>query len=119
LFDNAWALWLAFGEWMHGIFVAPLCLGLLPLKRKQLVNVPIHGSSWGLLVLFVAGLAYWLGALADLQYVGFVAVREALHSTRFSLLTRHCPLVFSPPRAIPVAQALQPRSHGNFLAVGP
>ncbi|MBV8587199.1 MAG: exosortase/archaeosortase family protein [Verrucomicrobia bacterium] len=75
LFDNAWALWLTFGEWTHGIFVAPLCLGLFFLKRKELAKVPIHGSSWGLLVLFLAGLAYWFGALADLQYVGFLAVQ--------------------------------------------
>jgi hypothetical protein len=59
----------------HSIFVAPLCLGLLFLKRKQLANVPIHGSSWGLLVLFLVGVAYWAGALGDLQYVGSIAIQ--------------------------------------------
>src|ERR1700733_6168699 len=78
LFDNAVPLWLTFPEWTHGIAVIPLSAWLLFLKRKELRIVPIHGSWIGLPLLMVSALAYWFGAVADLQYVGFLAIQSFL-----------------------------------------
>lgn len=78
LFDNATPLWLGFPEWTHGIAVIPLAALLLFLKRKELRIVPIRGSWIGLPLLMVSALAYWFGAVADLQYVGFLSVQGFL-----------------------------------------
>jgi exosortase len=76
LFDNAIPLWLSFPEWTHGIAVIPLSALLLFLKRKELRFVPIRGSWIGLPLLMVSALTYWFGAVADLQYVGFLAIQS-------------------------------------------
>jgi exosortase len=75
LWDVAYALWFSFSEWSHGIFVFPLIIVLIFLKRRGLAEVPVRGSNSGLPILASAALFYWVGYLVDLQYIGFVAIQ--------------------------------------------
>src|SRR5580704_5526876 len=75
LWDVAYSLWFGFSEWNHGIFVFPLVAVLVFLKRRSLADVPVRGSSSGLLVLGFSIFLYWIGYVVDLQYLGFVALQ--------------------------------------------
>lgn len=78
LFENAKVLWLGSSEWTHGLAVIPLAGLLLFLRRRVLGAIPIKGSWLGLPVLTVSALAYWFGAVADLQYVGYISLQGFL-----------------------------------------
>jgi len=70
----AWHMWTGFSDFTHGMLVAPISLGLVYLKRRELARLPVAGSAWGLASLAV-GLAFYLvGFLADVQYIGFFSV---------------------------------------------
>jgi exosortase len=71
-------LWNASDEWKHGMFVFPTAATLLFLKRKELAKVPIKGSSWGLLLIVSSLFLYWLGFMANVQYLGYLAVQLML-----------------------------------------
>jgi exosortase len=75
LWDVAYALWFGFSEWSHGIFVFPLVVVLVFLKRRSLADVPVRGANTGLFILIFAAFLYWVGYLVDLQYIGFMAVQ--------------------------------------------
>jgi exosortase len=78
LFENAKAIWLGSSEWTHGLVVIPLTGFLVFLRRRELSSVPTKGSWLGLFVLLASALAYWFGALADLQYVGYLSLQGFL-----------------------------------------
>ena len=78
LYDNAAAFWLGSSDWTHGIVVIPLAGLLVFLSRRELSTVPIRGSWIGLLVLLASALVYWFGAIADLQYIGYISVQGFL-----------------------------------------
>jgi exosortase len=78
LFENARVLWFGSSDWTHGIVVIPLAGLLAFLKRRESSAVPTKGSWLGLLVLLTSALAYWFGAVADLQYVGYLSLQGFL-----------------------------------------
>jgi exosortase len=78
LLDNATAFWFGSGDWTHGIAVIPLAALLVFLKRIELSTVPIKGSWAGLSVLLISALTYWFGAIADLQYIGYLSLQGFL-----------------------------------------
>jgi exosortase len=78
LLENARAFWFGSGDWTHGTAVIPLAVLLVFLKRIQLSTVPIKGSWAGLSVLLVSALTYWFGAIADLQYIGYLSLQGFL-----------------------------------------
>jgi exosortase len=78
LFENARMLWFGFSEWTHGIVVVPLAGLLIFLRRRELSMVPAKGSWLGLFVLLISALAYWFGAIADLQYIGYLSLQGFL-----------------------------------------
>jgi exosortase len=78
LLDNATAFWFGSGDWAHGIAVIPLAALLVFIKRAELSTVPINGSWAGLFVLLVSALTYWFGAVADLQYIGYLSLQGFL-----------------------------------------
>jgi exosortase len=75
LWDVAYALWFGFGEWSYGVFVFPLVILLVFLKRRSIVEVGVRGSNSGLLVLLPTAILYWVGYLTGLQYLGFIAIQ--------------------------------------------
>jgi exosortase len=75
LFVVTRSMWFGFGDWTHGILVLPLIPVILFLKRKELEQVPVKGSRLGLPVLLLAIVLYWFGFIADLQYVGYLAIQ--------------------------------------------
>ena len=78
LLENAKILWFGSSEWTHGVLVIPLAGLLLFLRRRELQTVPIKGCWLGLPVLLASALAYWFGAVADLQYVGYLSLQGFL-----------------------------------------
>ena len=78
LLENATVLWFGSSEWTHGIVVIPLAGLLVFLKRAELSSIQTTGSWLGLFVLLVSALAYWFGAVADLQYVGYLSLQGFL-----------------------------------------
>jgi exosortase len=78
LLENAAAFWFGSGDWAHGIAVIPLAALLVFLKRSEVSTVPISGSWAGLFVLLVSALTYWFGAIADLQYIGYLSLQGFL-----------------------------------------
>jgi hypothetical protein len=67
-------LWNASDDWKHGMFVFPIAAILLFLKRKELAAIPIKGSNSGLLFIVPSLLLYWVGFVANVQYVGYLAI---------------------------------------------
>ena len=65
-------------EWKHGMLVFPIAVVLLFLKRKKLTKVPIKGSNWGLLWIVPSLFLYWVGFVANLQYMGYLAIQLML-----------------------------------------
>jgi exosortase len=78
LFENARVLWFGSSDWTHGIVVFPLTGLLVFLKRRELSAIQTERSWLGLLVLLTSALAYWFGAAADLQYVGYLSLQGFL-----------------------------------------
>jgi len=78
LYENATVSWFGSDEWIHGIIVIPLAGLLVFLRRKELSTVPARGSWIGLLILVASALSYWFGAIADLQYVGYISLQGFL-----------------------------------------
>jgi exosortase len=78
LLENATASWFGSGDWTHGLAVFPLAALLLLFKRTELTAVPINGSWIGLPVLLATALSYGFGAIADLQYVGYLSLQGFL-----------------------------------------
>jgi hypothetical protein len=77
-------LWNASDEWKHGMFVFPIAVVLLFLKRTELAKVPIKGSSWGLLLIVPSLFLYWVGFVANVQYLGYL--RHPIHARRLRYL---------------------------------
>ena len=71
-------LWNASDEWKHGMFVFPIAAVLLFLKRTELAKVPIKGSNWGLLLIVPSLFLYWVGFVANVQYIGYLAIQLML-----------------------------------------
>jgi exosortase len=88
LLDNATAFWSGAGDWTHGIAVIPLAALLVFLKRTELSSVPIKGSWAGLLILLLSALTYWFGAIADLQYIGYLSLQGFLAGSVLWILGR-------------------------------
>ncbi|MDE1170646.1 MAG: exosortase/archaeosortase family protein [Verrucomicrobium sp.] len=78
LAQAAWYMWTHFPDFEHGLLVAPLAAFLVWQKRAVLAALPRRGSGWGLAVLLLGFLAYLLGYLADIQYVGFFSLNLVL-----------------------------------------
>src|SRR5260370_12021165 len=72
------AIWGASDEWKHGSLVFPIAAVLLFLKRAELAKIPTKGSSWGLLFIVPGLFLYWVGFIANLQYMGYVAIQLML-----------------------------------------
>lgn len=49
-------IWLTAENYAHGVFIIPICLGLLYLNRERIRRADVHPSAWGLAFL-VPGLA--------------------------------------------------------------
>jgi exosortase len=71
-------LWNASVEWKHGMFVFPIAAVLLFLKRTELAKVPIKGSDRGLLLIVPSLFLYWVGFVANVQYIGYLAIQLML-----------------------------------------
>jgi exosortase len=78
LFQNATVLWFGSSDWTHGIVVVPLAGLLVFLRRRKLRGFATNGSWLGLVVLLLSALAFWFGAVADLQYVGYLSLQGFL-----------------------------------------
>ena len=78
LYENATVSWFGSSDWIHGIIVFPLAALLVFLRRRELSTIPTRGSWLGLLVLLASILTYWFGAVADLQYVGYLSIQGFL-----------------------------------------
>ena len=86
LLENATVFWLGSSDWAHGIVVIPLAAFLVFLRRKELSTIPTRGSWLGLLLLILNALIYWFGAVADLQYVGYLSLQGFLAGLMLWLL---------------------------------
>jgi len=86
LLENATVFWLGSSDWAHGIVVIPLAAFLVFLRRKELSTIPRKGSWLGFLLLIASALIYWFGAVADLQYVGYLSLQGFLAGLMLWLL---------------------------------
>ena len=60
-------------EWFFCVYV-PFIVGyLIWRKRKELAALPLEGEWWGLGLIAVGGLAYWVGYRVDTSYPGYAA----------------------------------------------
>ncbi len=71
-------MWNSSDEWKHGMFVLPIALFLVYLKRRQLANIPVKGSNWGFLIISIGMVSYWLGYMATIQYFGYLGIQLAI-----------------------------------------
>jgi exosortase len=68
-------LWNGSEEWKHGMFVFPIAAVLVYLKRRHLATVPLRGSSWGLVLILPSLFLYWVGFMANVQFIGYFAIQ--------------------------------------------
>src|SRR5580704_16347723 len=71
-------MWNASDEWKHGMFVFPTATVLLFLQRTELAKIPIKASNLGLLLILPSLCLYWVGFMANVQYIGYVAIQLML-----------------------------------------
>jgi exosortase len=67
--------WNGSDEWKHGMFVFPIAAVLVYLKRRHLALVPLRGSNWGLALIVPSLFLYWVGFMANVQFVGYFAIQ--------------------------------------------
>ena len=69
-------MWRITDEWKHGMFVPFICLFLIYLQRRQLLQAPIRGNTgWGAGLLILGIILYCLGLRAQTEYFGFAAIQ--------------------------------------------
>jgi exosortase len=69
-------MWRISDEWKHGMVVPFICLFLIYLQRKQLLQAPIRGNmKWGAGLLALGVILYCLGLRAQTEYFGFAAIQ--------------------------------------------
>jgi len=65
--------WTNYPDWQHGILV-PFVVGFLVwYVREKWLELPINGSKWGLGLIVLALLFYWVGYKANVVYVGMAS----------------------------------------------
>ncbi len=62
-------------EWMFCIAVPFLVAYIVWRKRTELATLPLEGEWWGLGLLSVGALAYWVGYKVDTSYPGYAAAQ--------------------------------------------
>ncbi len=75
-----WALWNDYGDWQHCMLVPLIVAALLYWRRDALARIPVQGTNWALVPLFVSLVFFWAGFRADVQYVGFISIQLVLAS---------------------------------------
>lgn len=73
-------------EWEHCWLVPFAVIGLVIYRRKSLAEIPVQGSSLGLVALLGTLFVYWVGYLADNVYLGYAAMLAFIGSTVLWLL---------------------------------
>lgn len=65
-------------EWQF-CFAVPAIVGFLVYRQRALfAGLEVKGSWWGLLVLMMAGVFYWMGYKVDTGYMGYAALQLSL-----------------------------------------
>jgi exosortase len=65
-------------DWQHAALVPYVCLFLIYMQRKKILQAPIKGNSWGGVLIFLGVFIYCIGLKAETEYFGFVAVQILL-----------------------------------------
>ena len=65
-------------DWHHGMIVPLISLGLVIHRWKDLQKVPIQPSLWGIPVVMLALLLFWVGYKIDITIVGFLSLQTML-----------------------------------------
>lgn len=75
ILGTAIGLWSSYPDWQHGALVPFITAFTIWWQRKRLAGIPMRGSWWGLLILSLSCLVYWLGYLVDHYYLGFASAQ--------------------------------------------
>jgi exosortase len=75
LFRIVYAFWTGYEDWQYCMVVPLFSAGIVWMQRKQLLEIPLKGSNWGLPVIVFALALYWLGYVVDHHYIGFVSAQ--------------------------------------------
>ncbi len=62
------------GTWAHGMFVVPILVVLLYIRRKDFEGLALRPSNYGALIICFALFIYWVGYKANMHYFGFAAI---------------------------------------------
>jgi exosortase len=65
-------------DWEHAAFVPYICLFLIYLRRKDILQAPIRGNMWGGALILFGVFVYCIGLKAETEYFGFAAVQLLL-----------------------------------------
>ncbi len=65
-------------EWQF-CFIVPIIVGALVYReREKLTTLPLQGSWWGVVVMSLAMMLYWIGYKVDTGYLGFASIQLTL-----------------------------------------
>lgn len=97
LAEMVYGLWSEYGDWEHGMLVLPIVAFLVWRKRRELAELKVQGSYWGLGMVLFSFLLYWAGFRADVQYVGFISAQLLVAGLVLWLLGKaHMRILFFP-----------------------
>lgn len=81
-----WTWWLDVPEYSHGIIVPCLTATLIWLRRDEFLDTPFSGSWWGVGLVALAAIVYWIGTVATLHVVDNLGYWLLLCGITLSLL---------------------------------
>lgn len=68
-------LFWGYEQWQHCWLILPAVIFIVYSQRKELAQVPVQGSNWGLLPFILALAAYWVGYRVENYYIGFLSIQ--------------------------------------------
>lgn len=75
IYQRVSEFWGGYTDWEHCKFVPVICIGLIWLERKKIINCPLAPNYLGWPVLVTAAFCYWFGSVGDQHYAGFFSVQ--------------------------------------------
>lgn len=74
-FTMLWRLWMDNPDWQHGFMVPFISLGLVIWDWEHLKKIPVRPDWRGWILFALAAALFYLGFLADIQYLGFFSIQ--------------------------------------------
>lgn len=106
-------IWWRSETFAHGLIVLPICAWLVWMRREHLAGIPLKPEPWMVLPIILAGLAWLLGQLANVNALSHAALAFLLVACAIGLLGLRAARELAFPLAfvffgVPIGEFLMP-----------